>query len=268
MKIAEVKGVYFEIPNNVWYSFFDSPYPAHKLGTAVDVYYYEKAFFPFEEGVVEEIKRVKTPQHVSSEFDYLIVVKVDEFCLKILHVKPTVRVGEKLGFGDEIGRLIVSGFFYPWSDKHAHFELRDCGDRYRARGGFFLKPLVLKLVPSTIGEAFEVVERKDFYCWLKPVNVGGKTLTPLVYQDIPVEGGLPHYGYGVIFGDLDKVEMFGKEIQLQEKNFDKVRFFDADFEVFANNQRVKGIGVYCNQGKVKLIGGEFKEGDVVKLRFS
>jgi len=268
MKIAEVKGLYFDIPDNIWYSFFDSPYPAHKLGTAVDVYYCEKAFFPFEEGVVEEIKRVRTPQYVPSEFDYLIVVKVDEFCLKTLHVKPTVGIGEKIYFGDEIGRLIVSGFFYPWSDKHAHFELRDCRDRYRARGGFLIKPLILKLIPSIKGDEFEVVERKDFYCWLKSTKVGGENLTPLVYRDAPVEGGLPHYGYGAVFGDLDKVGIFGKVFQLEEKSFGKVRVFDTDFKVFANNQRVKGIGVYCNQEKIKLIGGNFKEGDVVKLRFS
>lgn len=61
MKIARVKGLYFEVPDNVWYSFFNSPYPGHKLSTAVDVYYCEKTFFPFEEGMVEEDQRGLEP---------------------------------------------------------------------------------------------------------------------------------------------------------------------------------------------------------------
>jgi hypothetical protein len=258
MKIANVKGLYFEIPNKVWYSFFNSPYQGHRLGSAIDVYYHENAIFPFEEGVVREIRKIRTPS-----LDYLIIIKVNEFCLKVLHVKPTVKIGETLYRGDEFGELITSGFFYPWSDKHAHFEVRDCGDRYRVRGGYPLRPLYPKLVPSAIGDEFEVIEKKEKYCWLRSVSTGRKNLTPLAYQNTSIEGGLPHYGYGVVFGNLDRIEIFG--IELKTNPFTKI--FEANFEVFANDCKIKGIGVYCNQEKIKLIGGEFEEGDILKLRF-
>lgn len=136
MKIAKVCDINFEVPKEVWYSFFNSPYIGHRLGTAIDVYYSERALFPFEEGKIKEVKKIRTPRYVPVDVDYLTIVEVKDFCLKILHVKTSVKVGEQLYLGDEIGEMIVSGFFSPWSDNHTHFELRDCNDRYRARGAF------------------------------------------------------------------------------------------------------------------------------------
>lgn len=91
-------------------------------------------------------------------------------------------------------------------------------------------------------------------------------MTPLTYQNVSIEGGLSHYHHGAIFGDFDKVELFGKEIPVKEKLSNDAGIFETNFEVFANGQKVRGIGVYCNQ-KIKLIGGEFREGDIVELRF-
>lgn len=267
MKIAKIKELYFEAPHDSWYSFFNSPYSGHKHGTAIDVYYpYGIALFPFEEGRVKEIKKIRTPQHVPVEIDYLTFVKIKDFCLKILHVKPSVKVGETLYLGDEIGEMIISGFFLPWSDMHAHFELRDCKDRYRARGGFLIEPTVSKLVPSIKGSEFEIVERKEQYYWLKCTCKRGKNLTPLTYQGMAIEGGLPYYHYGAVFGNLDEIEIFDKKIQLEKKLLTRVGLFETKFEVFTNDQKVKGIGIYCNQEKIKLIGGEFREGEIITLQ--
>jgi len=265
MEIAKIRGLRFEIPKDTRYSFFNSPYPPHRLGTAVDVYFREKALFPFEEGVVEEIKKIRTPQYVPIREDYLIIFKVQSFCLKVLHVKPNVEVNEKIHLGDEFGELVVSGFFRPWSDKHAHFELRECIDRYRARGGLPVKPELLKLVSVAKGNRFEVVEKKENYYWLKPLRRAGKSLTPLTFQNAPLEGGLPHYHYGAVFESFDKVEIFGKEICIEERLPSGVGIFNADFEIFVDGQKVKGIGLYCNEERIKLIGGEFREGDIVEI---
>ena len=269
MKIAKIKGLYFEIPKKrVWYSFFNSPYPGHEYGTAIDIYYQDKALFPFEKGRVVEIKKIKTPQYVSEEVDYLILIEVNEFYLKILHVKPNIKVGEMLYFGDDIGKLIVSGFFRPWSDMHAHFELRDKLDKYRARGGFLINPKVLKLVPTTLGNEFEIVERKKEYYWLEPIKKGKKNLTPLAHKGNSIEGGLPYYNYGAVFKGEDNVRIFSKDIQLTEKLSARIKLFETRFNVFANNQLIRGIGVYCNQNKIKMIGGDFKDDEVVKIRLN
>ncbi|AHF80107.1 hypothetical protein [Thermococcus paralvinellae] len=267
MRIAKINELNFEIPKDAWFSFFNSPYPAHKFGTAIDVYFSGKALFPFEEGKVLEIRKVRTPQYVPIREDYLTIFQVEGFCLKVLHVKPSLKLEEKIYLGDEIGELVVSGFFRPWSDKHAHFELRDCKDRYRARGGFLIHPKILKLVPTTRGNEFEVVEKTEHYYWLKPLKRGEKNLTPSTFNRSPVEGGLPHYHYGAVFGKLREVELFGIKVPTVQGLLNDVSLFGVDFQIFANEQKVKGIGIYCNQEKIKLIGGEFEVGDVLKIKF-
>jgi len=259
MKIAKANELYFEVPNEVWYSFYNSPYISHKLGSAIDVYYPEKALFPLEEGKVKEIKKIKA--------DFLIIIEIsDELCLKVLHVKPEVDIGDKLYLGDEFGELISSGFFMRWSDRHAHFELRHCNDRYRAKGGLPIEPIILRKVFATSKNKFEVVERRDNYCWIKPLNAKEKNLTPLLFNDISIEGGFPHYKYGAIFGKEKEANIFGKSVLIKEYLHNKVGIFEANFKIFANGQRIKGIGIYCNQEKIKLIGNSFKEGDIVEMK--
>lgn len=267
MKIATINSLPFKIPKNIKYSFFNSPYPAHRLGTAIDVYFEDKALFPFEEGIISEIKKIRTPKYVPIETDYLMIIKVEDLCLKVLHVNPSVKIGEKVYLGDEFGDLVVSGFFRPWSDKHVHFELRECIDRYRARGALSVKPEILKLVRTIEGNEFEVIEKREHYYWLKPLKTGEESLTPLTYQGIPIEGGLPHYHYGVAFGDFEKIELFGAEIKPKER-INGFSVFGEEFAVFANGQKVRGIGIYCNEERVKLIGGKFEEGDIVEVRIS
>jgi len=265
--IAEIEKLNLEIPDNAWFSFFNTPYPGHRAGAAVDVYFPDKALFPFEEGRVLEVRKIRTPQYVPAKEDYLLIIEVDGLCLKVLHVMPSVKTGEKLSLYDEIGSMIVSGFFSPWSDRHAHFELRDCRDRYRARGGFLMHPKILNLVPVAKGNEFEVVEKNARYLWLRPVKKGRKNLTPLEFSEIPIEGGLPHYRYGAVFGSAEEVEIFGLKIPAEKRLPNGVTLFEARFQVLANGQEVKGVGIYCNQEMIKLIGGSFEVGDLVKIEF-
>ncbi len=266
MKIAEIEGLNLEIPKDSWFSFFNTPYAGHRLGTAVDVYFPDRALFPFEEGRVMEIKRVRTPRYVPVREDYLLIIKVCDFCLKVLHVMPAVKIGEKLSLYDEIGSLIVSGFFRPWSDMHAHFELRNCTDRYRARGGLLIHPRILKLVPVAKGSEFEVVEKSTHYAWLEPLKRGGKSLTPLSFGDAPIEGGIPHYHYGALFGPADEIEIFGVRTAVSERLPNGVGLFRTEFRILVNRLEVRGVGAYCNQPRIKLIGSPFDVGDVVEVR--
>lgn len=259
MRIARVGDLWLEIPD-VRYSFFDTPYIGHKLGTAVDVYFEDKVLFPFEEGKLVEVKKIKTPRYIPVRDDYLLIFEVGDFCLKVLHVEPELEVGERVSLGDEIGELRLSGFFSPWSDKHAHFELRKCEDRYRARGGLTIFPKVRPLVPVAEGREFKVVEKTAHYYWLKPLKTRGKGITPFG----SIEGGLPHYRYGAIFNG-NKAMLFGKAISAEKILENGVGIFKANFEVLANGNKVRGVGVYCNEGRIKLIGGDFEVGDAVNI---
>ncbi|AEH24869.1 hypothetical protein [Pyrococcus yayanosii] len=266
MRIATVGGMAFEVPKGAWWSFYNSPYPAHRLGTAIDVYFPDRALFPLEEGIVKVIRKVTTPAYVPIREDYVIVFQVGEFCLKVLHVKPSIKVGERVSLGEEIGDMIISGFYMPWSDKHAHFELRPCEDPYRARGAFPIRPKVLRLVPTAKDREFEVVECPENYCWVVPRRRGRRSLTPLTSEGVPIEGGLPHYHYGAAFEHMGEVRLFDVILPTCQIS-SGVSIFDAAFTITANGKRV-GIGIYCNQERIKLVGGSFEEGDVITLTAS
>ncbi|WP_206203456.1 hypothetical protein [Thermococcus sp. M36] len=45
-----------------------------------------------------------------------------------------------------------------------------------------------------------------------------------------------------------------------------VSIFGANFKVLANGRIIRGIGVYCNNPMIKLVG-MFEEGEVVKIAF-
>ncbi len=164
MKIAHYEELYIDIPRDAWYSFFNSPYVGHRSGAAVDVYFSFLPLFPMESGKVVEIRRVRAPKNLPMEEDYVIAIQVsEEICLKVLHVRPSIRVGEKLALGDPLGKMHLSGFFMPWSSKHAHFELRSCKDRIRARGGFPLTPIIEERVPVASGAEFIVKEKHEHF---------------------------------------------------------------------------------------------------------
>ncbi|CAB50121.1 hypothetical protein [Pyrococcus abyssi] len=260
MRIAKIRDLYLEIPD-VRYSFFTTPYTPHKLGTAVDVYFEDHALFPFEEGKLIDVRKIRTPRHIPVREDYLMIFSIGDICLKVLHVDSSVKVGEKVFLGDEIGRLRLSGFFSPWTDKHAHFELRPCDDPYRARGGLIIYPILTELVKTVKGEEFEVVERKESYYMLKPLKKGKRGMTPFGN----VEGGVPHYRYGAILNGREG-HILGFTVKPDEILPNGVGLFRANFSVLANGVPVRGISFYCNDELVKLIGGEFEVGEIVRLR--
>ena len=62
IEIARVQDIPIYVPQKTWFSFFNSPYPAHKLSSAVDVYFEKEAIMPIEEGRILEIKYFKSVQ--------------------------------------------------------------------------------------------------------------------------------------------------------------------------------------------------------------
>ncbi len=263
LKIARYGEIYIHAPSSHHYSFYNTPYIGHKTGTAVDVYSPEP-LFPLEEGRVLSIRKVNPPRHISADRDFVLVIKSGELCLKVLHVEPSVKVGDKLALGELFGKLIPSGFFMPWSDLHTHYELRRCDDPYRARGAYPLQPILHRRVPIARGSKFKVVEKKKSYYWLLPLNTSEMGMTPLGTKHFWIEGGLPHYGYGGVFAESPPSflkNLSGKRLH------SNVWLFQSKFKVYANGKEVKGVGVYCNNPRFKLLGDDFEEGDIINLEF-
>ncbi|MCS7385713.1 MAG: M23 family metallopeptidase [archaeon GB-1867-005] len=284
--IAKCRGLEVKVPSSCWFSFFNSPYPAHKSSSAIDIYFPDlEALFPAEEGVVLEVEKFECPRfrRDADGFDYLTIIRVgDDAVLKILHVKPKVKPGERVSLGDYLGVLWTSGYFSPWSDLHMHIEVRPPDDAKRALGAFELdvSPAVrLISKPSCIGSLYTVYEDCGCYVWLRPSDCGGFMRCGLaLYADGEaafVDGGLPHYGYGAALNlalpaGFRLVDALGSVVGEVYRGFSCYSLFKALCEVYVGGLRVRGVGSYFNKPLLKVIkpsSWSFIVGDVVELKF-
>ena len=143
--IVKMENIRVSIPQTSHFSIGTSPYYAHQHGLAIDIYQnltlenYE-VLSPIS-GRVLKIKPLAAPKAKFPDglaIDFLILINNpndDETVWKIMHVKPNIRVGEKIEVGDSIGHSIRNGYFAYWSSPHLHLEIRPVIDAIRARGG-------------------------------------------------------------------------------------------------------------------------------------
>ncbi|MCL7415682.1 MAG: hypothetical protein M8349_06430 [ANME-2 cluster archaeon] len=135
--VAQCKGITIFAPVAGKFSFMKSPFAAHTTLSAVDIYpggeFGDMAPSPVD-GTVIDIREYLTPTPFKSrDFkEYITAIKQDDSVVKILHVKPTVKIGDTLSAGDPLGTLIQNGYFYFWNDPPVHVEVRPQGDYIRA----------------------------------------------------------------------------------------------------------------------------------------
>jgi len=210
------------------FSFFNSPFPAHQLFTGIDIYpnceFGDFAPSPIK-GRVVNIRRVKCSEKSSlqvSSFDYVTLLQSldnPERLVKVLHLAPSINCGEAVEVGQDLGRLLRSGFFNFWTDPHLHIEVRHPSDPLRARGGFRLQLMMnidyttpLKDLCGTVTMVkpeYTLISLERSSIQGVTVDVGGKTGI--------LDGGLPHYGWvGVHMmeepSNGDAVNLCGKPI--------------------------------------------------------
>jgi len=288
--IAEAAGVHLRIPEGTQYSFYDSPYVGHRNTTAIDIYFKNnEALLPVDEAKVKEIRWFNAPKYRVNGWDKEPLTLLDlggNKVLKVLHVNPKVSVGEKLHLGDFFGECIVSGYLCPWSDSHAHFEIRPSKDPYRARGAFTLNiaPTIRKIKGTVCSSprVFTVVEMGKYYMWVRPKGITNylTALAVKVGNSLGyVDAGIPHYGLGgILLKDKvkasigDAVYWDFMHLGYVTKTYPLSLLFIAPIEVFVDSIKVKGIGTYINGKFLKIIftdpTGEkpWKEGDEVKIK--
>jgi len=198
------------------------------------------------------------PQH-----DYIITIQPKQSSTKvvrILHVAPHVEIGQLVEVGDQLGRILRSGFYDFWTDPHLHVEVRPKEDFIRARGGMSLEPKLGK-VKQINGPKMDfkakVVLCKPEYVLLRgvpTVKVGAFTgLSVLIDGRVgALDGGVPHYGWGAVMGENPYIdgEIFlgGFKIgRLAKGCAAKVaRFKVKPFSVKLNNLQVFGLSCYLS----------------------
>lgn len=275
MEVASSEGVSIYCPREGKFSLFNSPYPAHKAYTAIDIYpnrdFGSTAPSPVL-GEIKGIRKVACPEKKSfksTSYDYVILVQSlenPEYWVKILHLEPLVKVGDIVRVGEDLGTLLRSGFFDYWTDPHIHVEVRNPSDPIRARGGLELKREIVNLNEDDVGvEELRgvIVELKLEYALMLPdgdlkygipIEVCGKRGL--------IDGGVPHYGFfgvHVEYGNKTlqsgPVKLCGAEIGIIEHTYSDayvIRCLNKTFKV--KNAPVKlSFYLYLSKPLVKII---------------
>lgn len=135
--VAQCRGVTIFAPTAGKFSFMKSPFAAHTTLSAVDIYpgggFGDMAPSPVD-GAVIDIREYLTPTPFKSrDFkEYITAIKQGDSVVKILHIKPAVKVGDTISAGDPLGILVQNGYFYFWNEPPLHVEVRQQGDYIRA----------------------------------------------------------------------------------------------------------------------------------------
>jgi hypothetical protein len=292
---ADVLGLYGR------FSLYNSPYPAHDRGCAIDLYPETNDGISPVAGEVVETRTVRAPpKPYADEREYLILIDAGAYVARVLHVRPEVTAGDVVAVGDRLGPMVRSGFFAPWVANHVHlgFRRRD-QNPHRAAGSL---PVVadVPVEPLRWDGTGTVVETGDTYAlldapshpapgdrWVAVAAVAGERRAarrgPLGdvagrrraegrgASGFPValDGGLAHYaGGGVLTDGADgrPLSFLGRHIGTPEGRDVAWRSFD----VLANGERITGISLFAGlrpEFGAKLVcpNRSFAVGDEVRV---
>ena len=202
--IVEAKGVKLYCPVTGRYAFYNSPFPAHKENTGVDIYpsdgFGGMAYSPVD-GEIQLIRRVKAPSgrgFTASDHDTVVVLENrdnPETVTKLLHIDPVIEAGDAVRVGDEIGYTLRSGYYGWGTSPHVHVEIRNPEDPIRARGGY-----QLNLIDAVYGDPAEeiagtVVHTQPEYSLIKLDSHSSGLMGSINGVPAIIEGGLPFYGW-------------------------------------------------------------------------
>lgn len=252
------------------FSLYNSPYPAHDRGHAIDLYPAAGAPSPVA-GEVLETRTVRAPpKPYAPEHDHLILVDCGDHVARILHVEPAVEAGDSVGAGDPLGRTIRAGFFAPWVADHLHLGFRAPDENpYRASGSIPIE-IETEVEPvawdgtgrvSAVGETFAVLDA--------PAHPApGERFAGIATdsEETALDGGLPHYeGGGAFAGASGPIELLGEQVGTAEGHdvaWDPI-------EIRANGEPITGLSLFAGRETlgVKLVdpGHELSIGDRVEV---
>ena len=246
------------------FSRFNSPYPAHNEGRAIDLYPADGAPSPVA-GEVVATRRTRAPDRPYAEdHDHLIVVDTGTHLARLLHVEPSVEPGDRVAVGDHLGRTIRSGYFAPWVDDHLHLGFRPPGaDPVRA-GGSLPVAADVEVRPVAWDGRGTVVEHEETYVVLDAPGhpapgegFAGIAADPAAGDGTggALDGGLPHYaGAGLVGGRDGAVSVVGTRVGRASGGL--VTWDDV--EVLANGTPVTGLSFACHRERLgaKLVSWE------------
>jgi hypothetical protein len=278
--IAEACGIDICAEKGQEYSFFSSPYQAHRDHAAVDIYAGDvfgcDAYSPVSGEVLEVLSfESPTPTGIALP-EHLIMIGKGKYAARIMHVSPNVKAGEKIAFGDIIGQTIANGFFSYWVDPIMHVEVRKENDYLRPRGGCELAPLdVIKLSSAFRQNDMQgIVECASNH----NVKVRLNKMPSFSVGDLPAQpDGTTNLDYSGIYGSFpagESVYLNGMkigEIVKTGKYFSTYR--TRPMRITVNDSPYEGISFSNDPQAIRLLPKKYgvsglKPGDSVKIGLS
>jgi hypothetical protein len=253
------------------FTLYNSPYPAHDRGCAIDLYPPTNVAPSPVAGEVRDTLTTRAPSRpYAAAHDHLILVDTGEYVARVLHVEPRVEPGQVVAVGDPLGGMVRSGYFAPWVGNHVHLEFRDTdANPYRASGSERLAIEVsVEPVPwdgtgtvVEVGETYVVLDRPEH-------PAPGERFAAIAASSggIPLDGGLPHYdGGGALAGAEGTVSLLGTRVGTAEGR--NVTWDDV--AVYANGEAITGISLFADRERIgaKLVhpGHGWEEGDEIEV---
>ncbi len=180
------------------FSLYNSPYPAHDRGCAVDLYPgSEIAASPVAGEVIETLTVDCPPKPYAVDEDHLILIDRGPDVARVLHVDPAVEPGERVAVGDPLGRLVRSGFFGRWVDNHVHLEFRRHGRNLRRASGSLPLSVGVDVTPIEWDGTGEVVGVGPTHVRLDAPDAATSGFVAMASDGgTPLDGGLVHYSGG------------------------------------------------------------------------
>lgn len=247
---------------------YNSPYVAHDNASAIDLYPRSRLAPSPVAGEVVMIERVRAPwQPYARAYDYVVGIDTSRgshpvtidgegAIARLLHLDPSIELGDSVDIGDELGTLLRAGFFAPWVANHLHLGFRpSTADLRRARGS---DPLSLDVPVDPIAwDGTGTVDRAErTFIELEVDDPSIKSNTSWVGLGDDdgriIDGGLPHYPNGGILNRLnDRMhDGYQRTIRLLGTPIGTATGPSVvwdDVLVQANGEAVTGLSLFCGR---------------------
>ncbi|WP_331235111.1 hypothetical protein [Natronorarus salvus] len=263
-------------------SLYNSPYPAHDQGCAIDLYPGTEAAPSPVSGTVLDTRSVRAPpKPYAEDEDHLILIEVDSgveempegTVARTLHVEPSVETGDRIEVGDRLGRLVRAGFFAPWVANHVHLGFRrPDANPYRASGSLRLS-IGVPIEPVAWDGTGTVCEVGETYVVLDaPTHPDPGERWIGIADDscsLALDGGLPHYdgggAHGNRAGDERSVDLLGEHVGVatgRDLAWDEV-------VIRVNGEAITGLSLFLTRigmgAKLVCPGHGFSVGDRIEV---
>lgn len=257
------------------FSFYSSPYPAHRETKALDLTSggerYDDMYSPVS-GEIIAIKKIPAPEfskNLDDEYVTAILPEGSDHALKIIHLEPSLDVGDYIDAGEKLGKLIRTEFFWKFNDPGIHMEIRKRDDLFRTGGGMRFEP-VLDPIEGETELTGKVTKRAEHYSIIEfPSSGTSGDITGLTCdvngRNAFLDCTHPYVDYGGVVGAKGgKVSVNGTAIGLA---IDGIIQY-SNFDIYINDAKAECISSVLSlrkRAELKVIPAVLNEGEKVTI---